>query len=55
LVVDPKSAEPDELILVAPLGFNFTALLDIGRAIGCKKNAKNPLVNIQKTMENYHF
>ena len=27
LVVDPKSAQPDELILVAPLGFNFTAIL----------------------------
>ena len=27
LVVDPKSAQPDELILVAPLGFNFTAFL----------------------------
>jgi len=24
LMVDPKSASPDELILVAPLGFNFT-------------------------------
>ncbi|CAJ1440618.1 unnamed protein product, partial [Effrenium voratum] len=24
LVVDPKSSQPDELILVAPLGFNFT-------------------------------
>ena len=24
LAVDPKAAQPDELILVAPLGFNFT-------------------------------
>lgn len=27
LVVDLKSAQPDELILVAPLGFNFTSIL----------------------------
>lgn len=27
LMVDPKSASPDELILVAPLGFNFTTML----------------------------
>eukprot|EP00439_Symbiodinium_sp_Y106_P018836 s385_g2.t1 len=27
LVVDPKSSQPDELILVAPLGFNFTPWL----------------------------
>jgi len=30
LMVDPKSASPDELILVAPLGFNFTTMLGCG-------------------------
>ena len=25
LMVDPQAARPDELVLVAPLGFNFTA------------------------------
>ena len=55
LVVDPKSAQPDELILVAPLGFNFTAFLGglfLGRAraFGGEKKIGKMRKNQRKTI-----